>query len=562
MFIRCSPPDLSVSLNWREIYLEGAFAQRELISESTLSRQAKERSVDIGIGRKPFEDLDGAGTLQPIAFADGGYWSGFTLPAIDEDAMSFREENGPLKWQENYAWDAHGYPEVSALYSPWQLLYLDDVVSQGRATISFETLLLDSEQRTNALESIRGFYEGAERDWRSIDEAWRPLLNVLVVLQNCYWPQVSGRVTLLPDPARKSDWVEAGRDGDRPSPADLLARFGCSVEELIRAYHFLVLRGVDREPVDGLVMLRRARPRPFQSRWRGNPRRAQDNFDAAEVLRLFLVELTGEPVPAPEATIMDGRQAERAALFSHGPAATVDREKLKQELVEADLYPHGVEVMVEGVSEARLVDVLIVELIGPVALEEISYFNLEGVGAAKQVVPLAESLGGYAMSIFLMVDREGRMGSYAERAAELGKIDPDDICLADRSLEEDNSSPAELLEMTGELAAEPAEGVEPVQLSITVGELLAAHQRRLDGTEGGHRPALAGTLVKLALNHDPPVRLGKTDLAEALAKRMVAEFEKASGNEAELAGVYERRPALRFVIEQIIKAINRPIPVG
>jgi hypothetical protein len=562
MFVRRSPPELSVSPSWREIYLEGGFAQRELISESALARQAKERSIDIGIGRKPFEDLDGAGALQPIAFADGGYWSGFILPAIAEEAMSFREENGALDWQENYAWDAHGHLEVSALYSPWQLLYLDDVVSQAKATIPFEALLLDSEWRDKALESIRGFYEAAERDWRLIDDGWRPLLKVLVALQNHYWPQVGGRVTLLPDPVREADWIEAGRDGDRPSPADLLARLGCGVEKLIRAYHFLVLRGVDREPVDGLVMLRRARPRPFQSRWRGDPRRAQDNFDAAEVLRLFLVELTGEPVPAPEATIMDGRQAERATLFSHGPAATVDREKLKRELVEADLYPHGVEVMVEGASEIRLVDVLIVELIGPVALEEISYFNLEGVGAAKQVVPLAESLGGYAMTVFLMVDREGRMGSYAQRAAELGNIDPDDICLANRSLEEDNSSPAELLEIAGELAAVPAEGVEPVQLSITVSELLAAHQRRLDGTERGQRPGLAGTLVKLALNHDPPARLGKADLAEGLAKRMAAEFEKASANEAELAGLYERRPVLRFVIGRIIKAINRPIPVG
>lgn len=562
MFVRHHPPGLSVSLSWQEIYSRGAFGQRELVSESRLSRDAKERSIDLGIGRKPFEDLDAAGSLQPIAFANGGYWSGVSLPAIPLEQMGFREENGALDWNDSYSWDAYGHPEVSAQYSPWQVLYLDEIVSQGRATIAYETLLLESGPRDKALESVRGFYEASDADWRGIDEAWRPLLKVLVILQNHYWPQVSGRVTLLPDPDRESDWIEAGRNGGPIEASDLLADLGCSVEELVGVYHFLVLRGVDREPADGLIMLRRARPRPFQSRWRGLPRRAQDNFDAAEMFRLFLVDLTGEPVAPPEATLMDGRQAERASLFEHGPAAAIDREKLKQELVGAELYPHGAEVMVEGASEIRMVDVLIAELIGSQALEEVNYFDLEGVGAAKQVLPLAESFGGYALRTFLMVDHEGRMGEYAERAGKIGKIDAEDVCLAEKSLEEDNSTPEELLEIAAQLAAEPAARIEPVELSLSVGDLLAAHQRRLSGKKGAGRPGLAGTLVKEALNHDPPVRIGKSDLAAELAKRMVEEFDGARNDKSKLAALYRRRPVLRFVIERIIKAINRPVPLG
>ncbi len=562
VFLRDYPPQLSVPLSWREIYLHGAFGQRELISESPLSRQAKERSIDLGIGRKPFEELDQAGALQPIAFAEGGYWPGFQLPAIPEAEMTFREERGAVDWAENYSWDAHGYPEVSAMYSPWQVLYLDDVVTAGRITISLETLLLCGERREKALESVRGFYEREEDNWKGIDEAWRPLLKTLVTLQNRYWPHVSGRVTLLPDPANDSDWIEAGRGADPVPAEDLLALLGASAEELTAAYHYLVSRGIDREPADGLIMLRRARPRPFQSRWRGHPRRAQDNFDAAELLRLFLVDLLGTDVDPPSETIMDGRQGERASLFQHGPAAAVDREKLKQELVNAELYPHGVEVIVEGPSEMSLVDTLVAGLLGPQAAEEVSYFDLEGVGAAKQVIPLATSLGAYAIRTLLLVDREGRMGPYAERAVELGTMEADDVCLAEKSLEEDNASPEELIALAAQLAAAPPEGIEAVELAISAEQLLSAHQSRIDGAHKGEHPALAGTLVEEAENHDPPVRICKPDLAEALARQMVREFEQASGDAKDLEHLYRRRPALGFVVKRVIGAINRPVPMS
>ena len=317
MTLRAHPPSIEVKLSWRELYLDGAFAQRELIGDGPLSRQAGERSIRLGIGQAPLEELDLASALQPIGFADGGYWSGFELPAIPPTAMTFREECKSLVWKENYAWEGDGFPTVSPLYSPWQLLYLDDVVQEGKAMFGLDIILLSKNERTRALESVRGFYEAQESQWRHLDESWRGLIKVLVFLQNYYWPQVSGRVALLPDPKSESDWIEAGREEGDFEPQTALLRLGCSAEDLTASYRFLVMRGFDPEPVDGLVMLRRARPRPFHIRWRGAVRRAQDNFDAAEMLRLFLLDI-GADVGPPEAELMDGRQAERAAVFAHG----------------------------------------------------------------------------------------------------------------------------------------------------------------------------------------------------------------------------------------------------
>ena len=60
------------------------------------------------------------------------------------------------------------------------------------------------------------------------------------------------------------------------------------------------------------------------------------------------------------------------------------------------------------------------------------------------------------------------------------------------------------------------------------------------------------------MNHDPPVRLGKTDLAAELAKKMVSEFDRVKNDEAGLADLYARRPALSFVINRIILGRSMP----
>jgi hypothetical protein len=561
MLSKDRPPHVEVALTWRELYLDGAFGQRELIGDGALSRQAEERSIRLGTGQAPLEDLDLEGALQPILFTDGAHRSPFGLPAIPVSSVTFREEHGPLAWKENYAREGDGHPMVSPLYSPWQLLYLDDVVKEGRAELGLDVLLLERARREAALDSIRPFYEMQDRDWRQIDEHWRGLIKVLVALQNHYWPEVSGRVALLHDPGDEGDWIEAGRDGVDFDPTDLLERLGTTAEELTAGYRFLVGRGFDREPRDGLVMLRRARPRAFQIRWRGSPRRAQDNFDAAEVLRLFLLDIGGDVGP-PEAELVDGRQSERAALFAHGPAARIGPEQLKEELLAAELYPHGVETIVEGQTEIAIIDAIVGGLLGPVGLAEVGYFDLEGVGAAKMVVPLVAGFTAYAVRTLVVVDREGRMGSYVDRMIEAGTVEAQDVCLWRESLEADNSTPAELIELAATLLASPGEGVSPVELSLSAEELVRSHSDRNEGRPPAGQIGLAEVLVALVAAHDPPARLRKPELARALGLRMVGEFEECATDKEALAALYVRRPLLQFVVTRLIAAINRPVPLG
>jgi hypothetical protein len=133
------PVQLTIELPWRELYAEGTFGQRELASDGAFRSAVQERGMQLGIGRETLERLDLDDAFSPVAFT-GGYFSGFEVPAAPAESMQFREELAPAAW-EAYEWEFHGSKEVTPLYCPWQLLYLDDVLRGTGAQLALDTML-------------------------------------------------------------------------------------------------------------------------------------------------------------------------------------------------------------------------------------------------------------------------------------------------------------------------------------------------------------------------------------------------------------------------------------
>ena len=234
--------------------------------------------------------------------------------------------------------------------------------------------------------------------------------------------------------------MEAGDEAQMDFVLDapnVLSELGCTREELVTVYHFLVERGVDREPEDGLVMLRRARHRANHIRWRGLPRRAQDHFDDAEILGRFLTDLTGEAPAGPSPWARDGRQSERSRLFERGPAARFDPEELKAELDAAELYPHGVHVAGEGSSEAVIVESIVGAVLGWEGMRGTSFSDLGGSGAAARVEELVQTLGGVLAANARNCRSGGPDGRISRRSSrtwcDIGSKHPD-VCGQPRSL--------------------------------------------------------------------------------------------------------------------------------
>jgi hypothetical protein len=290
-------------MSWREIYARGGFRGRQLVYGSSFSSAATEREARLGVGQGPLEELDMAGALQPIAFANTASIGYLWDPSLDLERLTFREDVGALEWSE-HAWDADGHPHTSPHYSHWQLLYVDDVISGQVARVGLEVLLVPPEEQAGRLQVLQRIAQTREEWWRDLDSAWRPLMKLLVLLQSRFLPLVTNSSPVLYR-EREEVWVyDATREGwDSRLLAD---EMGLEVDALHNAYWFLVERGIDRDPRDGLLRMRRSVPRSRLRTWRGQVVRAQDNFDAAELLRQFAIDLAGEPPPRTPRWPMEG----------------------------------------------------------------------------------------------------------------------------------------------------------------------------------------------------------------------------------------------------------------
>jgi hypothetical protein len=518
-------PNLTVATRWRDIYSEGAFAQRELASESSLRSASKDRGIYLGIGHSKLEELDAAGGFRPIGFALEGYSSGFAVPADNPTKLRFVDEGERQPWS-TYEWhhdEEREYANVSPLYSPWQLLYVDDLA------------------------------HGA-------DEAWRPAMKLLVALQNQYWPAITGRQRVVSDP-QSDGWIAAGPDPAHLDPTDTLARFGTTPEELLELYYFLVERGLDRDPRDGLTLLRRARPRAFHTRWRGLPLRAQDCFDAAEVVRRVLLDVTGEQPKRPQRWPMDGRQDERSALYERGPGASWSPAEIKEQLLAAELYPHGVHVIGEGPSERIVVEWIVEALVGPRLLDDLAFHDLGGSGSAAHVEPLAQALRGYAVNCVLIVDREGQMADYLGTAIADGRLGANDVLLFDDSLEASNATSEEMVGIAHAIGRATAEGEPPIEFELTAAELDGYHEDRISRSPRQNPPGKADSLIVLVRRKtEQRLSIDKLDFVESLG-RMIAE-ELIEADSEQLDAIKQRRPIVGFVIDRVIGPLNRPRPIG
>ena len=83
----------------------------------------------LGIRQDWLEEFDEVGAFQPIAFVAGGEPPGVTDRTPYEPNMAFREEQPYAPWSA-YEWEAWGHPQITALYAPWQVLYIDDVLER------------------------------------------------------------------------------------------------------------------------------------------------------------------------------------------------------------------------------------------------------------------------------------------------------------------------------------------------------------------------------------------------------------------------------------------------
>jgi hypothetical protein len=206
-------------------------------------------------------------------------------------------------------------------------------------------------------------------------------------------------------------------------------------------------------------------------------------------------------------------------------------------------------------------DVLLDELQGPQLLGEIGFYDLGGSGAAAHVAPLTRALGGYAVRCVVIVDREGQMAEYLETAVEEGRLDGEDVCLFEDSLEASNASSAEMIEVARSIGRDRPPGEDPIEFELTPEELDAYHADRVERLPRNAPAGKADSLIILVRRKtEARLEIDKLDFVRRLAAAIAAEIGAA--DEAAFAEIRRRRPLVAFVVDRVLEPLNRPRPLG
>ncbi len=551
-------------MTWRELYRQGCFFQNELVGANAMRSSARDRGWQVSLGRETWESWDEAGALRPLAFAQAQYMGGMAAAAMEDDEILFTEEFVYRSWDE-LAFELYGRPQVLERYNPWQKLMFEEVIGMERAEFCVSDLL-DEKQRANGWGAVGSLLEQQALDWAALNEAWDPLLKVLARIQPRYWPIVRGRVSLLSD-------VETGEHYDPLDrapfvPTDALHELGVTTDDIAGAYTYLAIRAHPFDHGDELALLGQMIPRERRLKFKGRARVAQDFLDAAEVLRRFYRDLTGDLLPDPDIVgkaygseyEINDRTERREKSFGHGRTLTPDAADGRHLLLRLGIYPHTIHVIVEGETEANVVIGFLDRVIGSYFTEQLTITNIRGVGNAIKVEEVVATILNYAESTVMILDNEGPVTTVVERLIASGVVLTENVLVVPSSFEESNFADDELVQVAHEIAARPTDQRPAAKLVLDGETLRDYHDDRCGRASGKEKPGLADSLLTLARwPAHGAVQLTKPQLAEGLLKMLVEEFEAAKDDEAQ-AQLFQRRPVVQLLVQRIANPlINQPL---
>ena len=442
----------TVDYSFRRVHEANGFDQFPLITPSKLRSEARDRGIQWSPTStlKELERLDREGAFSPILFqavdTDGG------------DRIVFRDEGDYVPWSE-YAVPEWGRVVPRPYYSPWQLLYFNDAVELPYTSVPIEWLL-DDGRRATLHPGQRSLLGQQLEDWRQLDEEWRDVLLVLVRLQSPYGPWVKGpllksTVTLVRHP-QTGEYVDPRELAPPFDAHKVLDELGLNQETLKAMHERLAHHGMTGDGADPLRawhMLIRMAPAKQRAKLGGRARRAQDAYDAAEMMRRFYNDLTGELLLNPDDLFDLSDKSWKKRIYGKWPTLSYTRADLAAELRVRDLHPHQVHIAVEGETEEIVCRRVLEELTG-MSLNDmgVSIQRLFGVGNMRPEV--LRVMKTFPRFLIFVADREGDMAREVEVLKREGVLTDEATYLWKTSFEEANFSDEELVAMVAAIGVD------------------------------------------------------------------------------------------------------------
>jgi hypothetical protein len=531
---RSRPNAREVQYSFRAALEGDAFHQLPALDVRAFGKAAKQRGANLSFGstlRSRLEELDRSGALSPIYFDVG------SEPVL-------REEHDFVPWSEYEVADDYA-SQPRPFYAHWQLLYLQEAVDLGRVEVTL-SWLLDDERRVSLSEQAAGIYSWQRERWQSTDWNWRSTVLLLVRLQNRYAPLIKGtlttsRSTLIYDPD-VGDYVDPYHEEVRRfDPQTVLAELGLAEAGIKDVQRELAIYGASADPMAAWHMLLRMTSYKEREKLKGAVRRAHDAYDAAEILRRFYYDLTGELLLNPDEIFDVSDKSWKQRLFGRWPFLTYTRADLQAELRRHDLWPHQVHLIVEGETEA-IVCRRVIESVAATKLSDLGIHlaTLRGVGRVRLHQELIRATHTFSRHAVLVADREGDIEREVELMKNDGLLTDESVLLWDASFEEDNFGDEELTTMLEGLAQEVG-----VDLSLDPQAFRARYDEHRERVGKDARGAMTYMLGMAAEATNRRFKPSKTLVGERLAQLLLTNLLE-HGEEAEA-----ERPILRLLASVI-----------
>jgi hypothetical protein len=200
-------------------------------------------------------------------------------------------------------------------------------------------------------------------------------------------------------------------------------------------------------------MLIRMAPAKQRAKLGGRARRAQDAYDAAEMMRRFYNDLTGELLLNPDDLFDLSDKSWKKRIYGKWPTLSYTRADLAAELRVRDLHPHQVHIAVEGETEKIVCRRVLEELTG-MSLNDmgVSIQRLFGVGNMRPEV--LRVMKTFPRFLIFVADREGDMAREVEVLKREGVLTDEATYLWKTSFEEANFSDEELVAMVAAIGVD------------------------------------------------------------------------------------------------------------
>jgi hypothetical protein len=201
----------------------------------------------------------------------------------------------------------------------------------------------------------------------------------------------------------------------------------------------LALHDLRQDPIEYWHTLIRLAPAKERAKLRRSALRAQQAYDAAQMLRKFYFHLSGELLLNPDEIFDGSDKSWKKRVFGKWPTLSYSRADLAAELRWRDLHPHQVHIVVEGESE-EVVCRRVLETVAdrPLAEMGITIQRLNGIGSAALHQEMLRAVKSFPRYLILVADREGEIEREVERLKEAGVLSDETTFLWDSSFEEAN----------------------------------------------------------------------------------------------------------------------------